>query len=61
MADSDDINRHPEAAKGEPREAQPLSEGLRCALYRYTTHTVPALDIDSYAERISQANRAAGL
>ncbi|HOB49272.1 MAG TPA: ribbon-helix-helix protein, CopG family [Mycobacterium sp.] len=36
-------------------------EHLRRELYTYTTRTVPALDIDSYAAQVSEANRAAGL
>jgi hypothetical protein len=34
---------------------------LRRRLHNYTTHTTPAQNIDSYAERVYQANRAAGL
>jgi len=37
------------------------NEHLRVALHNYTTRTVPALDIDAYAERVYQANRAADL
>lgn len=37
------------------------NEHLRRALHTYTTRTVPALDIDAYAARVYQANRAAGL
>ncbi|MEQ0587458.1 hypothetical protein ABLN85_17835 [Mycobacterium tuberculosis] len=33
---------------------------LRVALRDYTAKTVPALDIDAYAQRVYQANRAAG-
>ena len=36
-------------------------EHLRIALKSYTTHTVPALNIDDYAQKIHQANRTAGL
>ncbi len=36
-------------------------EHLRIALTNYTTHTVPALNIDDYADMIYQANKAAGL
>lgn len=36
-------------------------EHLRIALKSYTTHTVPALNIDDYAAQIYQANRSAGL
>jgi metal-responsive CopG/Arc/MetJ family transcriptional regulator len=37
------------------------NEHLRVALRNYTTRTVPALDIDAYAQKDYQANRAAGL
>jgi hypothetical protein len=37
------------------------NEHLRIALHDYTTRTVPALDIDAYAHRVYQANRAADL
>lgn len=37
------------------------NEHLRRALHTYTTRTAPALDIDAYATRVYQANRAAGL
>ncbi|ETZ68480.1 antitoxin domain protein, partial [Mycobacterium sp. MAC_080597_8934] len=37
------------------------NEHLRISLENYTTHTVPTLDIDAYAEKVYQANRAAGL
>jgi hypothetical protein len=30
-------------------------------LSHYTSHTVPALGIDDYAERVYRANRRAGL
>lgn len=36
------------------------NEHLRIALTNYTTQTVPALDIDAYAQKVYQANRAAG-
>jgi metal-responsive CopG/Arc/MetJ family transcriptional regulator len=36
-------------------------EHLRIALRNYITETVPALDIDDYAQKIYDANRAAGL
>ncbi len=36
-------------------------EHLRIALNAYTTHTVPALDIDRYADTIYTANKSAGL
>jgi metal-responsive CopG/Arc/MetJ family transcriptional regulator len=37
------------------------NEHLRISLQNYTTHTVPALDIAAYAEKVYRANRAAGL
>ena len=37
------------------------NEHLRISLENYTTHTVPTLEIDAYAEEVYQANRAAGL
>lgn len=37
------------------------NEHLRIALHAYTTQTVPALDIDTYAEKVYQANRDAKL
>ncbi len=37
------------------------NEHLRISLEHYTTHTVPKLNIDDYAEKVYQANRAAGL
>lgn len=36
------------------------NEHPRVALRDYTAKTVPALDIDAYAQRVYQANRAAG-
>ena len=36
------------------------NEHIRIMLARYTAHTARALDIDGYAERVYQANRAAG-
>jgi metal-responsive CopG/Arc/MetJ family transcriptional regulator len=37
------------------------NEHLRISLENYTTRTVPTLDIDGYAAKVYQANRAAGL
>jgi metal-responsive CopG/Arc/MetJ family transcriptional regulator len=37
------------------------NEHLRVSLKNYTAQTVPALEIDAYAEKVYQANRAAGL
>ena len=37
------------------------NEHLRIALKNYTSQTVPALDIDAYAQKVYQVNRAAGL
>ncbi|MEZ0362282.1 ribbon-helix-helix protein, CopG family [Mycobacterium sp. pUA109] len=36
------------------------NEQLRMALQAYTARTVPALNIDAYAEQVYQVNRAAG-
>ncbi len=36
------------------------NEHLRRALRTYTTRTVPALNIDAYAQQVHEANRAAG-
>ncbi|MFY2859519.1 ribbon-helix-helix protein, CopG family [Mycobacterium sp. THU-M104] len=36
-------------------------EHLRISLQNYATRTVPTLDIDAYAEKVYQANRATGL
>jgi hypothetical protein len=37
------------------------NEHLRRALHIYATRTAPALNIDAYAKRVDEANRAAGL
>jgi metal-responsive CopG/Arc/MetJ family transcriptional regulator len=37
------------------------NEHLRRALDTYTTHTVPALNIDAYAEQVYEINRASGM
>lgn len=37
------------------------NEHLRVALQNYTTRTVPALDIDAYAQKVFHANRVTGL
>lgn len=37
------------------------NEHLRIALHAYTTQTVPAFDIDAYAEKVYRTNRAADL
>jgi hypothetical protein len=37
------------------------NEHLRISLATYTARTVPALDIDTYADKVYQANRTAGL
>nr|WP_218620907.1 ribbon-helix-helix protein, CopG family [Mycolicibacterium hippocampi] len=36
-------------------------EHLRIALQNHTAETVPTLGIDGYAQKVYQANRAAGL
>ncbi len=37
------------------------NEHLRHSLAEYTKHTVPALNIDEYADGVYRANRSAGL
>jgi len=37
------------------------NEHLRVALHNYTSRTVPALNIDAFAEQVYKANRAAGI
>lgn len=37
------------------------NEHLRSALQTYTTRTVPALEIDAYAQKVYRANRTSGL
>ncbi|ORA76978.1 ribbon-helix-helix domain-containing protein [Mycobacterium malmoense] len=37
------------------------NEHLRIALHNYTNRTVPALDIDAYAQNVYRANRSSGL
>jgi hypothetical protein len=37
------------------------NDDLRIALKDYTAQTVPALDVDAYAQRVYEANRAAEL
>jgi metal-responsive CopG/Arc/MetJ family transcriptional regulator len=37
------------------------NEHLRVALQTYAARTVPALDIDSYAQKVYRMNRATGL
>ena len=53
--DADSLNR------SEIIERDLRDEHLRIALQNYTTRTVAALNIDSYAKQVNQANRAAGL
>jgi hypothetical protein len=36
------------------------NEHLRISLENYIEHTVPALDIDAYADKVFQVNRATG-
>ena len=43
---------------GETDERALRDKHLRNSLKDYATHTVPALDIDAYAQRVYQANRA---
>ena len=37
------------------------NEHLRAALHTYNTETVPALNIDEYAQQVYETNRSAGL
>ena len=36
-------------------------ERLRITLQQYKTHTVPALEIDAYAQQVYQSNQSSGL
>ncbi|EIU51675.1 antitoxin domain protein [Mycobacteroides abscessus 6G-0728-R] len=50
-----------DAADGQSIERRLRDEHLRIALETYTAHTVPTLDIDAYAAKVFEANKAAGL
>jgi hypothetical protein len=41
--------------------APPAWTATGVALQKYTTRTVPALDIDTYAQKVYRVNRTAGL
>lgn len=43
--------------RSEMTEQAMRNEHLRVALHNYTTRTVPALNIDVYAEQVYQTNR----
>jgi len=56
--------RHAQAAglnRSEMVERALHNGHLRISIENYTTHTVPTLDIGAYAEKVYQANLAAGL
>jgi metal-responsive CopG/Arc/MetJ family transcriptional regulator len=61
LADADADARAAGLNRSEMIERALRSEHLRRALHTYKTRTAPALNIDSYAEQVSEANRAAGL
>lgn len=61
LADADADARAAGLNRSELVERALRNEHLRRALHTYTTRTAPALDIDSYAERVYEANRAGGL
>ena len=61
LADADADAKAAGLNRSELIERALRNEHLRRALQTYTTRTVPALDIDSYAEQVWKANRAAGL
>lgn len=60
LAAADADARAAELNRSELVEQALRNEHLRRALHDYTTHTVPTLNIDAYAEQIFHANRAAG-
>lgn len=60
LADADSDARAAGLNRSEMIEHALRNEHLRRALHTYTTQTAPALDIDSYAEQVYQANRATG-
>ena len=61
LADADADARAAGLDRSELVEQALRNEHLRITLSNYTTRTVPALDIDAYAEKVYQANRAADL
>jgi post-segregation antitoxin (ccd killing protein) len=61
LADADADAKAAGLNRSELVERALRNEHLRRALHTYTTRTAPALDIDSYAAQVHEANRAAGL
>lgn len=61
LADADDDANAAGLNRSEMVERALRNEHLRMALDQYTSRTVPTLDIDAYADKVYQANRAAGL
>jgi metal-responsive CopG/Arc/MetJ family transcriptional regulator len=61
LAEADADARAAGVNRSELIERALRNEHLRRALDTYTTYTVPALNIDAYAEQVHEANRASGL
>jgi metal-responsive CopG/Arc/MetJ family transcriptional regulator len=61
LAAADDDARVAGLNRSEMIERALRNEHLRIALECYVSRTVPALDIDGYAQKVYQANRAADL
>ncbi len=61
LADADADARMLGLSRSELIERALRNEHLRHALSRYTSHTVPELGIDEYAEQVYRANQQAGL
>ena len=60
LADADADAKAAGLNRSELIERALRNEHLRRALHTYTTRTAPALDLDSYADQVYDANRAAG-
>lgn len=61
LADADADAKAAGLNRSEMIERALRNEHLRRALHIYATRTAPALNIDAYAKRVDEANRAAGL
>jgi metal-responsive CopG/Arc/MetJ family transcriptional regulator len=61
LADADKDARAAGMNRSEMVERALRNEHLRRELHTYTTRTAPALDIDSYAQHVYEANRDARL
>lgn len=61
LADADADARAAGLNRSEMIEHALRNEHLRRALHTYTTQTARALDIDSYADQVYDANRTTGL